>query len=135
MLASGAYIQGQNHTNCKAPYPRQCLSCPQASTQAPTPSPATTPGAYLIDGCKNYQVLGNQDRLSTYYDWSSFRCDKEIYGWYRFMAGAGDRLLDYCPNRYGNFYRCGSYYQGWISSGATPSASQGMIQHNSVYLF
>ena len=127
LLASRAGMQGQNKTRCMAPYPSSCLFCSKGPTQPPTTAQITTPGAYIIDGCRNYQVLKNQDRLSTYHDWSSFRCDKELYGWYRFMGGAGERLLDYCPNQRQSYYHCGSYYQGWLPSMAKLTVGQGVF--------
>eukprot|EP00112_Aurelia_sp_Birch-Aquarium-sp1_P026665 Seg961.1 transcript_id=Seg961.1/GoldUCD/mRNA.D3Y31 product="Pancreatic secretory granule membrane major glycoprotein GP2" protein_id=Seg961.1/GoldUCD/D3Y31 len=124
-------IFGKNNTNCGLPYPTKCLFCstPSVTTSSVTTRP-TTPGAFLIDGCTKYQILANPDRVSTYSDWSSYRCDKELYGWYRFQGVAGNRMLNYCPNAKGNAYNCGSYHQGWILSGAMPTVAQGTVMRN-----
>ena len=87
----------------------------------------------MIDGCKKYQILNNPDRVSTYSDWSSYRCDTELYGWYRFQGVAGNRMLNYCPNRKGNAYNCGSYHQGWIMSGAMPTVADGKLNYRSFF--
>ncbi|XP_065066550.1 uncharacterized protein LOC135692386 [Rhopilema esculentum] len=122
-----AGLLGTNLTSCYPSYPVRCIFC-QQSTIPPTTIAPTTPGAYLVDGCRSYQILANPDRASTYSDWSSFRCDIEVYGWYRFRGDAGHSMLDYCPNTFGNAYRCGSFYQGWISSGSRPTTTQGVVQ-------
>ncbi|XP_065067731.1 pancreatic secretory granule membrane major glycoprotein GP2-like isoform X1 [Rhopilema esculentum] len=90
--------------------------------------PQTTSRIQALDGCKYYQVLSNNDRAATFSDWSSYRCDKELFGWYRFMGNAGNRMMNSCPkNLGGSVYRCGSYYQGWIQNGALPSVSDGVV--------
>ena len=102
-------------------------SYPQMSIHM-TQSVQTTSKVQALDGCKYYQVLTEADRGATYSDWSSYRCDQELYGWYRFMGQAGNRMSNFCPNSGSYAYRCGSYYQGWIPSGALPTVYQGLLQ-------
>ena len=107
-----------------------------ATTHSPSTSPSmpnmslstvsSLPPMQVLDGCKYYQVLAEADRASTYSDWSSYRCDQELYGWYRFMGKAGNRLSTTCPRSSGNGYWCGSYYQGWIQYGGMPAQYQGL---------
>ena len=117
-----ASVYGQNRTTCRS-----------SSTPRPpsTPYPITVPTTSKIqalDGCKYYQVLGDKDRSVAFSDWSSYRCDNELYGWYRFMGQAGNRMALSCPNKPNVYsYKCGSYYQGWIPSGGLPAAYQGKI--------
>ena len=87
----------------------------------------TTSKVQLLDGCKYYQVLTEANRSATYSDWSPMRCDQELHGWYRFAGQAGNRMSNFCPNSGTSAYKCGSYYQGWIPSGALPTVYQGLL--------
>ena len=102
--------------------PSPTYSMPMMSSSA-VPS---LPPMQALDGCKYYQVLDEADRASTYRDWSPYRCDQELYGWYRFMGKAGNRLSTTCPSSSGYNYWCGSYYQGWIQYGGMPAQYQGL---------
>ena len=89
-------------------------------------SKAATKKHYQLDGCKYYQVLADPSRLVNYNDWSSYRCDKELYGWYRFMGPAGNRMANFCPIGVPGTYKCGSYYQGWLY-GSQPRIYEGSV--------
>ena len=138
-------IYGQNGTKCTnprqpiSPMPHYSASYYSPSTSFSSPMPSsvavqTTPPMQALDGCHYYQVLDEADRASNFKDWSSYRCDRELYGWYRFMGKAGNRLSTSCPSSAGYHYWCGSYYQGWIPSGGMPAQYQGVSIYNNFFL-
>ena len=105
------------------------LSLFSASITVPTTLRTTItipPQSQRFDGCKYYQVLSDQSRSVAYHDWSSFRCDKELFGWYRFMGQAGNRMLTFCPAGQQSHYKCGSFYQGWLQ-GSHPGQNDGTV--------
>jgi len=132
-MGNGSVIYGKNDTHCTSPYQHHASIAP-SPTRSLTPkttgypqmvsSVPTIPPVQALDGCQYYQVLSEADRASSYYDWSSYRCDRELYGWYRFMGSAGNRMQNTCPQT--GSYRCGSYYQGWLQ-GSMPSQYEGAV--------
>ncbi len=91
--------------------------------------PQTTPASQSVDGCRHYQTLSEGGRAVTDTSYWNYRqCDDKLYGWYRFMGNAGNRMLDYCPLATGSSgHKCGAYYQGWITSGSKPSVYDGEV--------
>eukprot|EP00795_Rhopilema_esculentum_P010796 gene10796-19600_t len=131
-------IYGNNTTNCLVNetsvhvQPSTAVTFQTSSTPAysllTSALPQTTSRIQALDGCKYYQVLSNNDRAVTFSDVSSYRCDKELFGWYRFMGNAGNRMMNSCPAKLGvSSNRCGSFLQGWIQNGALPSVSDGVV--------
>ncbi|XP_065067729.1 uncharacterized protein LOC135693242 isoform X2 [Rhopilema esculentum] len=131
-------IYGNNTTNCTVNgtsvhvQPSTAVTFQRSATPAyslrTSALPQTTSRIQALDGCKYYQVLANYDRAVTFTHWSLYRCDKELFGWYRFMGNAGNRMMNSCPkNLGGSLNRCGSFYQGWIPNGALPSVSDGVV--------
>ena len=130
--ASAVYGNGKTHCTSADAQPVQITTQSwngSAVTTAPSftafNQSATTNVLQTLDGCTYYKVLSEPDRAATYSDWSNYRCDQELYGWYRFMGQAGNRMINYCPNTGGSSYRCGTQYQGWISYNSHPPVYHG----------
>lgn len=100
------------------------MAAPTAPVTVYNQSP-TTDILQTLNGCNYYKVLSEPDRAATYSDGSYHRCDQQLYGWYRFMGQAGNRMINYCPNTGGYTYRCGTQYQGWISYNSHPHPYSG----------
>jgi len=80
------------------------------------------------DACRNYKNLASMDRSITYEDWSNYRCDMSLFGWYRFINPAGIQMLNSCPqNSPGSLNSCGSYYKGWLKNQLLPSQQSGVV--------
>ena len=91
------------------------------------PIPGYRPYA-TTDACRNYKNLTSMDRSITYEDWSSYRCDMALFGWYRFINPAGIHMLNSCPqNSPGSLNSCGSYYKGWLRNQLLPSQQSGVV--------
>jgi len=98
---------------------------PSPSVNASTALLKPTPTVPKLDACEHYQVLSDPTRALSYQSYTS-KCDYHLYGWYRFMGQAGNRMQSRCPYAYGPRFRCGSYYQGWLLE-AHPSAYEGEV--------
>jgi len=85
-----------------------------------------TPTVPNSDACKHYQILSDPRRALSYNQWYRNKCDNHLYGWYRFMGQAGNRMLNFCPWVYGSGYRCGAYYEGWLLE-SHPSVYEGEV--------
>ena len=96
-------------------------------TSAPLP-----PKPYLnTDGCSKYKTLSHADRSVDHNDWSSYRCDLFLYGWYRFTGNAGDRILSTCPSVVSALNNsCGSYYKGWLNNQELPTVGEGTVNRS-----
>ena len=82
----------------------------------------------VTDTCKNYKSLTTEDRLATYHDWSSYRCDMPLYGWYRFAGEAGIQMLNTCPAQASkSVSSCGTYYKGWLKDQLLPAPGDGSV--------
>ena len=80
------------------------------------------------DACKYHKLLEESDRAATYSDLSSYRCDMQLSGWYRFSGKAGNKMLSSCPvGMSTKMNRCGSYYQGWLQPRNQPAISEGEV--------
>ena len=91
------------------------------------PSPGYRPYT-VTDACRSYNLLASKNRLITYNDWSSYRCDMPLFGWYRFTNAAGKQMLDSCPvESSGSLNSCGSYYKGWLKGQVLPSQQVGIV--------
>ena len=75
-----------------------------------------------MDGCKNYTVLSEADRVQGNTVMNSLCDNKLTTGWYRFQGAAGDRMPDKCVLS----YRCGTEQPGWLS-GAHPTVDEGVV--------
>ena len=97
----------------------------------PTPAPPP-PKPYLnTDGCSNYKTLAHTDRSIDHNDWSSYRCDLFLYGWYRFTGNAGDRILSTCPAVVSTLNNsCGSYYKGWLNNQQLPTVGERAVNRS-----
>ena len=82
-----------------------------------------TPTVPNSDACKHYQILSEPTRAFSYKGYTS-KCDSHLYGWYRFMGQAGNRMQSSCS--YGPRSRCGSHYQGWLLE-SHPSVYEGEV--------
>ena len=77
----------------------------------------------LVNGCKNYSVLGEADLADRKVLRSHWRCDNELVtSWYRFQEAAGDRMPDKCLLR----SRCGTTHPGWLN-GTHPTIADGVV--------
>ena len=101
---------------------------PQAVPPARSPNyrPYTT-----TDACTNYTYLSTGDRSVAYNDWSSYRCDMPLLGWYRFAGAAGKEMLNSCPKESSGYVNgCGSYYKGWLKDLVLPSSQEGVVNRS-----
>ena len=101
--------------------------------------PQATPTTQHYDACDHYQILTDPTRAHSYRDWYTNKCDNQLYGWYRFMGQAGNRMQYSCSSGVSGYYRCGSMYQGWLLQ-SHPSIHEGEVyrtvcfsRHSSCY--
>ena len=84
---------------------------------------------YIVDTlsnpCQGYKNLSDASR-SARNTLGPITNDNSIYGWYRFMGGAGDRLAEYELRWTNGTYRCASKAHGWLN-GEYPSQSEGKV--------
>ncbi len=76
----------------------------------------------MIPQCSRYNVLGEDNRRSTYSGYKYYYCDSSDdsdispnwkgAGWYRFQHPAGNKLAQSPPAK----YNCGTYSTGWSNS-------------------
>ncbi|XP_065067900.1 uncharacterized protein LOC135693371 isoform X2 [Rhopilema esculentum] len=93
----------------------------------PPAAPAMRPYS-SIDGCKNYHNLSSHDRSVDHSDWSSYRCDMFLYGWYRFTGQSGTTLVSSCPAGWSkSSSSCGTFYKGWLKDQVAPSIEEGVV--------
>ena len=61
---------------------------------------------------------------------SPLKCDKNDLnpGWYRFTAGAGDKMPTSCPPK----NRCGTHAPGWLN-GNHPTVAEGIVTRQVCY--
>ena len=91
------------------------------------PSPGYRPYK-VTDACRSYNLLASKDRLITYNDWSSYRCDMPLFGWYRFTDAEGIQMLNSCPvESSSSVNSCGSYYKGWLKNQVLPIQNEGIV--------
>ena len=83
-----------------------------------------------FDPCNNYKFLNSSNRLVGNTAQSPLKCDKNDLnpGWYRFSAGAGDRMPTSCPPK----NRCGTYAPGWLA-GAHPTVTECVVTRTVCY--
>ena len=81
-----------------------------------------------MDGCKNYTVLSEADRVQGNTVKNELRDGQLTPGWYRFQGAAGDQMADKCVLR----YRCGTHDPGWLS-GALPTVDEGVVVRKVCY--
>ena len=79
----------------------------------------------MVNPCQGYKTLTDASR-SARYTVGSITNDNNIYGWYRFMGNAGDKMADHELRWTYNVYRCASRAHGWLN-GALPSQSEGKV--------
>ena len=76
-----------------------------------------------MNGCKNYSVLGEEDRAQGNVGKPHDGSDKELVtGWYRFQGAAGDRMPDKCVLG----FRCGTTHPGWLN-GTHPTVADDVV--------
>ena len=104
---------------------------PVSASTMPTSAPPATKPYLNTDGCSNYKTLSNEDRSIYHNDWSSYRCDIFLYGWYRFTGNAGERLLSTCPAVLSALNNsCGTYYKGWLNNQQLPKVEEGAVNRS-----
>ena len=79
----------------------------------------------LGNPCQGYKNLTDASRSARYIaGWITN--DNNVYGWYRFMGDAGDKLAEYELKWNNGIYRCTSRAHGWLN-GDLPSQSEGKV--------
>ncbi|KAG8558068.1 hypothetical protein GDO81_016845 [Engystomops pustulosus] len=86
-------------------------------------------GSYLcVDPCSSYIALNEPWRSSlnyvspSYADSSSYRCDSNLTGWYRFIGSGGVRMPETCISS----FSCGTHAPMWLN-GVHPTTSDGIV--------
>ena len=78
------------------------------------------------DPCTSYSTLTDASRsVLTEGYYLGYNSDR-MSGWYRFMSGAGDSMLDYVPTMRSGYYRCSAQMAGYLS-GQHPRGSEGIV--------
>ena len=82
------------------------------------------------DPCSGYKLLNSPSRLVGNTAKSPLKCDRNDLnpGWYRFTAGAGDKMPTSCPLK----NRCGTHASGWLN-GNHPTVAQGIVTRQVCY--
>ena len=75
---------------------------------------------FKVDGCKNYTVLSEADRLS--HNNRRFRKKDLVTGWYRLQGPARDRLADKCVLK----GRSGTDFSGYLTQ-THPTVTEGVV--------
>ena len=78
------------------------------------------------DPCTSYSVLTDASRSVLKENLYSIGSSDNMNGWYRFMSGAGDSILDYIPKTRIGYYRCSAKMPGYLS-GQHPRGSEGIV--------
>ena len=125
---TGPTHEQDSEVNCTLINKMYAALGPMVSRVLPPPAaPAMRPYS-SIDGCKNYHNLSSHDRSVDHSDWSSYRCDMFLYGWYRFTGQSGRTLVNSCPAGWSkSSSSCGTFYKGWLKDQFAPSIEDGVV--------
>ena len=75
----------------------------------------------LVVECTSYSSLASGDRKITYKT-TSYMCDSNLKGWYRFQGAAGTRMPTSCSPK----NRCNTAATGWLNGGH-PTVADGKV--------
>ena len=82
-----------------------------------------------MDGCANYSVLSEADRVQGNTSPPHRKCDRDLVtGWYRFVGAAGDRMPDKCVL----MEHCGTRRPGCLN-GEHPTVTEGVVTRKVCY--
>ena len=87
----------------------------------------------VANPCQGYKTLSDSSRSARSLAGSTTN-DNNIYGWYRFMGDAGDKMAEYELNWNSGVYRCASLAHGWLN-GKHPSPSERKVHRTVCFTY